>query len=183
MTSQPRDREPANAPLSRARVPVSLVAGRTEAVFTWVGDRWRHRVSIEGRLLGVSLEGAEDGRDAAWPASPPLVEISVATLPGGPAVLAVGQAGRSHYSASFTPHPLEPDTLLVDAACRVRDRPMWLGTTYAVGGETVRIDAGPLDAGSIAPAPGAAFPATIRWVYTLGPAGIRIVDHAARGRG
>ena len=179
MTASPADREsPASRPAgSRVRPPLALAAGRVAMVFTWHADRWRHAVSLDGRPLADSLEDTADGRDAAWPASPPLVELSPVETPAGPAILAVGLAGRSHYSASIAPHPVEPDTLVVEIACRIKEPPAWLGSTYAVTGERLRI------LRIIGPAAAEPLPTTARWSYHVGPAGIRPVPPAAVARG
>jgi hypothetical protein len=176
MTSPPADREPSASisPAQRSRPPLLLTAGRTSVVFTWHGDRWRHSVSIDGMPVASSQEHTADSRDQSWPASPPLVELSPLETPNGPAILAVGLAGRSHYSASIVPHPVEPDTLLVEIACRLKEPPGWLGSTYDAAGETVRVTA---HVASIAD-----LPATVCWSYALGPAGIRALPPAAVAR-
>jgi len=176
MTSPPANREPpASEPAApRSRPPVALSAGRTGVVFTWHGDRWRHSVSIDGVPFATSREHTADGHDRSWPASPPLVELSTLETPNGPAILAVGLAGRSHFSASISPHPGEADTLLFEIACRIKDPPVWLGSTYLVADETVLMTAS---------YPGDGLPATICWSYVMGPAGIRAVPPAAGGRG
>lgn len=118
---------------------MALTAGRLGLVFTWAGDRWRHAFEVDGRTLATSLEDTADTRDPSWPASPPLVELSTARVAAGIAILAVGRAGRSHFSASFTPRADAPDTILVEIACRVSQTPGWLGSTYDVAGGPLRI--------------------------------------------
>jgi hypothetical protein len=176
MTSPPADREPpaSDPPAPRSRPSLALSAGRTGVVFVWQSDRWRHSVSIDGMPLAISLEHTAGGRDRSWPASPPLVELSTLETPNGPAILAVGLAGRSHYSASISPHPAEPDAMLFEIACRIKEPPVWLGSTYDMAGEAVLVTA---------PKPGDGLPATICWSYVVGPAGIRAVPPAAGGRG
>ena len=176
MTSPPANREPsASEPAApRSRPPVALSAGRTGVVFTWHGDRWRHSVSIDGVPFATSQEHTADGRDRSWPASPPLVELSTLETPNGPAILAVGLAGRSHFSASISRHPGEADTLLFEIACRIKEPPVWLGSTYLVADETVLVTA---------PHPGEGLPATVCWSDLVGPAGIRAMPPAAGGRG
>jgi len=164
MTSLPADRESTLSPTGpRSRQPPAFTAGRLSVAFTWAGDRWQHAVTIDGRPLATSLEHTADGRDPEWPASPPLVELSTASTGAGLAVLGVGRAGRSHYSASFTPLVAEPDTVLVEIACRVSEPPAWLGSTYVMAGRPVRIVAAPPETGP---------PVTVRWAYTAGPAGL-----------
>jgi hypothetical protein len=175
MTSPPVDREPSASTPSgpRSRPPLTLSAGRTVVVFIWHADRWRHVVSVDGMPLAASMEDTTDGRDGMWPASPPLVELSTIETSTGLAILAVGLAGRSHYSASIAPHPAEPDTLLFDIACRIKEPPAWLGSTYEMAGESVRV---------AAPAIADDLPATVCWSYAAGPAGIRAVPPATGGR-
>jgi hypothetical protein len=171
MTSPPADREPSTPGTAgpRSRPPVTLRVGRIAVVFTWHGDRWGHVIEVDGRPIASSLEDVADGRDGAWPASPPLVEVATAEAAGGPAVLAVGLAGRSHYSASVARHPTEPDAVLFEIACRIKERAAWLGSTYDMGGTAVRVAAPCLATG---------YPATVRWSYVAGPDGIRPVPPA-----
>ena len=148
-----------------------LESGGTAVVFRWRGDRWRHTVTFAGESLAESVEGTADGGDARWPVSPPLVELSAIDLQGGPALLAVGLAGRSHFSASIRPHPEHADTLLFEIACRVKERPSWLGSTYATGSVTESV--APPDAAT-------GFPATVQWAYSIGPEGIQAAAPAQR---
>jgi len=128
------------------RRPIRLTAG------------WRHEVATQAGSF-ASLEGGADDR---WPASPAVVDVSLVALAGGPAVLGVGLAGRSHFSLSVRPCPRTADTLLFEAACRIHEPAIWLGSTYrGRGGEAVRIEAASTPA-----------PATVIWSYAIGPAGV-----------
>ena len=149
-----------------------LQAGRTELVFDWRDDRWGHRVSVGGRPLADSVEGvAAPAEDPRWPASPVLVEVSTVTIGGHPALVGVGLAGRSHFSASIAPHPELPDTLLFEIACRIQEPPGWLGSTYRVDAEPAAVTAA-----SPRPAPaGGELPRTVQWSYAIGPGGITAV--------
>jgi len=106
--------------------------------------------------------GADDRSDARWPASPALIELSLVELAGGPVVLGVGQAGRSHFSLSARSCPGRAETILFEAACRIHEAAGWLGSTY-------RDDAGRVTR-VIAAAPAA--PATVTWSYAIGPGGL-----------
>jgi hypothetical protein len=144
-----------------------MTAGSTAVEFTWDRDRWRHAVmTAAGRL--DSLEGeVDDRRDARWPASPALIEVSLAEAAGGPAVLGVGQAGRSHFSLSIRPCPERNDTFLFEAACRIHESAVWLGSTYRDrAGRVTRVEAALLPA-----------PATVTWSYRIGPAGVEPTPH------
>ena len=158
------------------RPGVGLEAGAARAVFTWEGDRWSHTVTMAGgapkavpqpdaAVAWRSLDGPwpEDG-DPRWPASPVLVELSrMDGTDGGPAILGVGMAGRSHFSASIVRDPRVADAVRFEIACRLHDGPGWLGSTYRYGPRLVRIEAASGEGG---------LPRTVVWSYSLGPQGI-----------
>lgn len=152
-----------------------LAAGDTVVTFERQADRWRHVVSSQGGPLLESVEGpAPPGDDPRWPASPVITEVSLATAGKRPAILAVGRAGRSHFSLSITADPDRVDTLLFDVACRLQDPPPWLGSTYrAADGGIVRT-APPAAAGDL--------PRTVQWAYAIGPAGLVTLSAAAQSR-
>ena len=129
---------------------------------------------LDGRIFAVSVEGPlDDGADPRWPASPVLTEV-LATPAAGPAIVGVGSAGRSHFSASITRHPRGDDTLVFEIACRIQEPPIRLGSTYRTGEDSAELV-------QIAADPGAGgLPRTIAWRYTIGPQGIRSGDAAAR---
>lgn len=154
---------PGDAPAGRARPEIRLMAGGTAVVFSWDGDRWRHVVITPGGRAFESIDATESD-DPRWPASPPLVEVSSVQTDRGPAILAVGRAGRSHFSASIVPQPSTPDTLLFEIACRLQETPAWLGSSYWGGGDRIRVAA---DSSAIA------LPGTVQWAYTIGPAGLQ----------
>lgn len=141
-----------------------LAHGRAELTFFRHGDRWQHCVAIDGRVVAESVE---DGPDARWPASPPLVDLSTATIAGRLTLVAIGLAGRSHFSASILPHPTRPDTFLFEIACRIHEPAAGLGSTYATApapAAPVRITP-PADVS-------ADLPRTVQWTYTIGPDGV-----------
>ena len=146
-----------------SRPPLRLAAGDLEVTFEWAGDRWRHRIAHRGRLVAESVEGPEAGGDPRWPLSPALQEVSAGGTADRPVLLAVGAAGRSHFSASVAADPGAPDTVVVEIACRIREAPGWLGTTYrGASGDVVRVAAA-------AEGPP---PRTVRWSYRVGPGGV-----------
>jgi hypothetical protein len=152
--------------------PLRLEAGSTSVTFTWADDRWEHVVLVpEGRSWRSSEgPGVPDG-DPRWPASPPLVEVSLVAAGQRPAVLAVGLAGRSHFSLAVVACPEQPDTLLFEAAARVVESGGWLGSTYDGDRGRERVTAG-----HVGP-----LPATVRWAYRIGPAGLESVVGTGRG--
>ena len=178
-------------PPSRRHASKHFRHGRVEVVFNWSGDRWVHRVAIaqpEGPASGwESVEGPVSPHlDPHWPASPPMVELMESTAQGRRVLLGVGLAGRSHFSASWAPHPLLSDTLLVEIACRIHAGPGWLGSTYRPLEEATPQPAVlQLAASTTGGKPhksgrtGASPPRTVQWSYTISPQGIALVGPPA----
>lgn len=99
-------------------------------VFDRRGDRYGHR--IERRIDGawhVVLESLEGALDEDWPASPVLQNLHIEPRSSGPVALLVGKAGQSHWSASIEPLSNQAG-FQFDIACRVRQPPRQLGSTY-----------------------------------------------------
>jgi hypothetical protein len=151
-------------PPGRDRQAPRLACGRAELSFIWIGDRWQHRVSVGGLIVAESVEA---GAEPRWPASPPLVDLSTATIAGRPTIVGIGLAGRAHFSAGILPHPVRPDTLLFEIACRLHEPPAWLGSTYGTG--TALADLVRIAAATGGPD---ALPRTVQWSYTIGPDGV-----------
>lgn len=112
--------------------------------FGWIGDRFAHRIcrldgdqesgqsSTQKRGSEPSetllLESCEGDGQAAWPASPPLQQVDTCRLADQrQGIVAVGMAGRSHWSLSV--EPLRTG-LTFDVACRLVELPPSLQTTY-----------------------------------------------------
>jgi len=169
--------EPHDVQSPTSRPPVQLAAGPTAAVFTWNGDRWTHRVTAGEANIWTSLDGpCPPAHDPRWPASPVLVELSRVTLPRGDvageqsmAIVGVGLAGRSHFSASIAPDSRMADAIRFEIACRVHEPPGWLGSTYRAGDRLVQLTAHDNST---------ALPRTIVWAYSIGPQGIGAVSGA-----
>jgi len=156
-----------------SRPPWQLRVGRTVAVFTWHVDRWTHRIASRGDATDggggwESVEGPGPAADPRWPASPVLVELSRIAVPRAAppedsVVVGIGLAGRSHFSASIAPDPNAADTIRFEIACRLHEAPVWLGSTYRLGGRLFRV---------AAPVAAAPLPRTVVWAYSIGPQGI-----------
>jgi hypothetical protein len=162
-----------------AHEPHLIAAGTATAgatgQFTWAGDRWQHRVSIRRPGGETSVDAWESvegpwpaGADPRWPASPVLAELSAVALPraepaAGQAVVGVGLAGRSHFSAAIAPDPDRPSAIRFEIACRLTEPPGWLGSTYQVGGRVVQV---------VPRAASGPLPRTVTWSYSLGPEGL-----------
>ncbi len=144
---------------------VEFASGRSRLRFWWAGDRWQHEVATPAGHW-ESLEGCEQaGEDPSWPRSPVFTEVSLVDSPAGGAILGVGLAGRSHFSLAVSRRPHEPDTLLFEAACRIQDLPIRLGSTYRGADESI------VRLAARVPDP----PATACWAYQIGPRGIEVV--------
>ncbi|MFM7291840.1 MAG: hypothetical protein ACKOHK_02995 [Planctomycetia bacterium] len=173
---------------SSVRPPVRIAAGSITATFTWAGDRWVHRIGPDPSGEEFGWESCDTpwppADDPRWPASPVLVELSRVAVPhatatdgrpgGEQAVVGVGLAGRSHFSASIAPDPHAADTLRFEIACRLHEPPVWLGSTYRTAAELIRITAAD---GS------AVLPRTVVWGYSVGPRGIVAVHGASVATG
>jgi len=86
--------------------PEAYVAERTRFKREPRGDRFMHvvEIMIDGQYRPVleSVEPAFDGEPAAdWPPSPPLKDWHFEERAAGAAFMAVGAAGKSHWSAAI----------------------------------------------------------------------------------
>jgi len=169
--------KPHDAQPPTSRPTVRLAAGPTTAVFSWAGDRWTHQITIAGSETSAdwtSLDGPfSPCDDPCWPASPVLVELSRVAVPGAggdrAAIVGVGQAGRSHFSASIAVDPRDSGMIRFEIACRLQEPPDWLGSTYRQGGRLFRLT--PTDGFT-------ALPRTVVWAYSIGPAGMTSIEGA-----
>jgi hypothetical protein len=102
--------------------------------FTWRGDRYGHTICLgqaDGELVPI-LESSEGSPHENWPPSPALQSLSVHELPDGRrALLLVGMAGGSHWSACIEPMAGHAG-LTFDIACRHKAAPGWLGSRYQI---------------------------------------------------
>ena len=159
-----------------SRPPVQLATGPTAAVFTWNGDRWAHRITTGEATTWTSLDGpCPPANDPRWPASPVLVELSRVSVPrgdaaGGEAIVGVGLAGRSHFSASIAPDPNDAGVIRFEIACRLHEPPGWIGSTYRQGDRLFRLT--PLDNST-------SLPRTVVWAYSIGPTGMTRISGVA----
>lgn len=175
---------------SKSRVPIHLEVGRIRVEFLWSNDRWRHLFCIDDKNCLQSVEGDHIPTDndilpiptsisERWPASPVITEVTPTKAIGHGALVAVGLAGRSHFSASLTASKAKKDTILVEVACRVFEAPEWLGSTYSCDEKEP-----PDDLITIKPGPVEPFdrPLTVLWSYYVSVGGIEAVHPASCGR-
>jgi hypothetical protein len=79
-----------------------------------------------------TLEGQPED---TWPPGPPLQSLHLeAGLNGNQTAMLVGMAGTSHWSMTVEADRRK-DRLLFDVACRIRELPRWLGSTYSHAAE------------------------------------------------
>ena len=120
--------------------PLQLVAEardglRIRTSFRFEAGRYRHSIELVIGPDDVVLDAWEEtslSNDEDWPASPPIQQLSLEMIGGTPALLGVGQAGKSHWSISVEPvqgEGLRP-ALKFDLACRCPVQPRWLGSSY-----------------------------------------------------
>ena len=113
---------------------LSIATPKLKVVFSKTPDntdRWSHQIFlIDGDQENVLLTSIEGDGEQTWPASAPLQDISHHDLPGGEAILGVGMAGKSHWSASVS---VQQDTaIFFDMACLVKEPNAVVGSQYAV---------------------------------------------------
>lgn len=170
--------EPYDTRTPTSRPPVHLHVGHTTAVFIWAGDRWTHRITTGESDGWTSLDGpSPPADDPRWPASPVLVELSRVAVPRSAAagekstaIVGVGLAGRSHFSASISPDPQTADAIRFEIACRLHESPGWLGSTYRAGDRLMQLTASDEST---------SLPRTVVWAYSIGPQGLVVVRGAA----
>ncbi|TWU23295.1 hypothetical protein Pla52o_28310 [Novipirellula galeiformis] len=149
--------------------------GSLRVEFHWCEDRFVHQILGADSPTGENtvMASVNGTADQTWPCSPPIQQLSLESLPVGDALLGVGAAGVSHWSVSV--HWLEAaeePTLFFDFACRCKQTPEFLGSTYrpnsrfkieAGEGSQLTIDG---DQTQIRPASTDAS-GTLRWTYTI----------------
>ena len=175
---------------SKLHVPIHFEIGRISVQFLWNIDRWHHSFQIDQKNYlqsveknGITQNNVEQtvpqGISDTWPASPVITEVTPTEAMGRPALVAIGLAGRSHFSASLTASQAEEDSMLVEVACRAQEAPKWLGSTYLLHGESL-----PNDLIAIQPKAIDTFdrPVTILWSYRISVGGIEAVHPASCGK-
>lgn len=119
--------------------PTELQAGKLCVRFEWREDRWQHTIvpappsTILSEATNGGLHSIEGASADAWPASPALQSLHIEPRAAGVTVaLLVGMSGTSHWSLSVEANAtLQAATF--DVACRTRDQPAWLGSSYRTG--------------------------------------------------
>jgi len=104
-------------------------------VFERQQDRYAHSIeAVRGDRKQVLLRSYESDAQSAWPASPPLQQLTFERRPDGSMIaLAIGMAGSSHWSLSVETD-IEQLASELDVACRCVRQPEYLGSQYEVAG-------------------------------------------------
>lgn len=164
---------PSSSRPAKPRPAIHVTLAGVELRFDWQGDRWAHTVRFDGAADEQAVEGwhsieGPGGGDERWPDSPVFVELNTHSVAGSIAVIGLGLAGRSHFSASVAGDPAFPGAIRFDIAARIHEAPLHLGSTYESKGDSrpilVRVE--PI------PSPDDVLPRTVEWSYRIGPHGI-----------
>jgi hypothetical protein len=117
----------------------TLGSDALRVVFERAGDRFSHEIIwAAGNDCHGRLASQEGTADEAWPKSPALQSLHVETRADRQQmIMLVGMAGRSHWSMTVEADETR-DRLIFDVACRVHERPDWLGSTYSMPMENIR---------------------------------------------
>ncbi len=152
------------ADLAPADVTLSSIDGRLKVLFQWRTDRFAQRLFVDDIEVGHSVEG--DG-ETAWPASPPIQQLSRERIADRDVVLGVGGAGRGHWSISVEPIADGTSALKFDLACRGGGDDRSLGSQYELGaGLAMTAIDGELSDASVVPTKGDGV--TRQWSYRIG---------------
>ncbi len=109
-----------------------------EARFEFVQGRFQHVISAinESDNVVASWVDEFESADEDWPASPPIQQLSLESIQDKLTLLGVGQAGKSHWSISVETSDGDSPLILFDIACRTKQQPLWLGSTYRATAES-----------------------------------------------
>jgi|GEM_PF-1440772 len=129
--------------MSEHLILASNEAGQGLSVrYQWQRDRFQHTICVQGDVASDWLVSDEaDAPSDAWPADPPLQQVSVEPIAGHDAVLAVGQAGCGHWSSSAEALTIDSlPALRFDIACRFPEPPLFLGSQYRIASDTPQVE-------------------------------------------
>ena len=122
--------QPKNANPNNMSNNLSILISTSEAVqlrleFAKSDDRWLNLwILVSGDNEFEIMTSVEGTPEQNWPPSPPLQDVNVHELPNGSAILGVGMAGKSHWSASLagiTENPEQTQFIRCEWACLSKD--------------------------------------------------------------
>lgn len=96
--------------------------------FEQVGNQWIEQWQVGEEPAQKMLLKTASTSDSDWPANPPWQEVIRELHDGLPVIMAIGRAGRSHWSAAWKVLP--SGVINVEYACRVHTEPEFLGTSF-----------------------------------------------------
>ncbi|EMI20931.1 hypothetical protein RMSM_02143 [Rhodopirellula maiorica SM1] len=161
--------------MTTAQLVLASPDGSLRVEFRWCEDRFVHQILGEEPASDEipTMASVNGTADQAWPCSPPIQQLSLESLPVGDALLGVGSAGVSHWSVSVHwQESAEQPTLFFDFACRCKQTPEFLGSTYHAN-PRFKIEAGEgselsIDGERTQIRPTSADSAgTLRWTYSI----------------
>lgn len=105
--------------------------------FEQVGTQWIERWFFGDEPAQQLLLKSITKSDSNWPSSPPWQEVIKEYHDGLSVLMAIGRAGRSHWSGAWK--TAANSFIDVEFACRVNDTPEFIGITYQLtSGATCR---------------------------------------------
>ena len=126
-------------------IEFTLESGSLRLAFVKQSDRYAQRIDLRRGTEFIPCWESVEGFDSVispspvlplsssspgWPPSPPFQEVHLDTRADGKQIaLAIGRAGTSHWSLSVVPFS-QGSGFVFDVACRVRERPIELGSSY-----------------------------------------------------
>ncbi len=121
------------------RRPVALEAGRDPVLrlcCVWRHDRYAHAITrIDRQSAAPLLASIEGDPTQHWPSSPPLQSLTCGGRAGSERrLLLVGMAAAGHWSVTIEVDARQA-LFVFDVACRLKDRPAWLGSRYRREGQ------------------------------------------------
>ncbi len=126
---------------------LSIQLGKIGLLFAQSDDRWSHDWffhDADDKKLSKLLTSKEGTPAEDWPPSPPMQDVSQHELEAGDAILGVGMAGKSHWSASYSieangdSHLIKSDLACLQKQIASRDdsdvpSSCQFGSTYELG--------------------------------------------------
>ena len=88
------------------------------------------RLWVGGEAITV-LRSVDRDHGAAWSASPVIQDLSKQETSTGTFLAGVGMAGTNHWSVVIETRP-DAAAIEFDCACRVKQEPKWMGSTYSI---------------------------------------------------
>lgn len=112
---------------------------RLTVEFTWKTDRYVHRITSDAGCEITSVDGTPE---EPWPSSPPIQQLSLESIEGQLVLLGVGAAGSGHWSISVSSVvDGDDEALKFELACRSREVPDRLASTYRCEGSQLHLEA------------------------------------------